>query len=153
MAKPLRFDGPPNTRDEAIALFSKHSSVSGLIAPFRIVVIDEFDVSVDESCEVELFAIGLRYYGRGAWGLIEASASAKQASADFSPTSDDVALWLKALRDCWQPELSNCTCALTQVDDFHVLQFHDGLRLLTSITWNASDVDTVFHMPNTLDIP
>lgn len=143
----------PRTREEAIALVSEHSSVPGLVGQFRIVVIDEFEVSVEESYEVEVFAIGLQHFGRGAWGLIEASVNANQACADFSPTSDDVALWLEALRDCWPGQSSDFICTIEQVEDFHVLQLFDGLRLLTSVTWNAPDADTTFRMPNTLDIP
>jgi hypothetical protein len=143
----------PGTRDEAVALISRHAYRPLAAGPFRIVKIEEFDVSPDESCEVEAFAVGFRNYGGGAWGLVEASVEAIQMPSDFSPTTDDVALWFKALRDCWQISPSDFTYTLEPVDDFHVLQFFEGQRLLTSVTWNAPDVHITYLMPNTLETP
>ncbi len=141
----------PTSRSEAVALITPHVSPPGIRGVFRIFAIEEFDVSPIESCEVEVFAVGLRHYGEGVWGLVEASVDAALASSDFSPTTDDVVLWLKALRDCWQVQPSDFACVLDAVDDFHVLQFFEGQRLLTSVTWNAPDVHTAYLMPKTLD--
>ena len=143
----------PGTRAEAIALISQlqPSPIAG--GAFRVVTIGEFDVSPDESCEIEHFAVGLRHYGGGRWGLIEASATANQASGDFCSTPIDVLLWLKSLRDCWPMSVPDLSCTLEQVDDFHVLQFFDGSRLLSSITWNAPDAGTAYRMPGTLELP
>ncbi len=151
--KAILLDLAPSTREEAIALVFARSPQPPATGPFRIVTVEEFEVSSVESCEVEVFAIGLRHYGSGRWGLIEASVSATYASADFSPTSADLALWLEALKDSWGRERIFISCALEQVEDFHVLQLYAGPRLLTSTTWNVPDVDARFRMPNTLDTP
>ena len=143
----------PGTRDEAVALISRHADRPLAAGPFRIVEVEEFDVSPDESCEVEAFAVGLRNYGGGVWGLVEASVEARQTASDFVPTTYDIALWLKALRACWQVSPSDFTYILEPVDDFHVLQFFEGQRLLTSVTWNAPDVNITYLMPNTLETP
>lgn len=143
----------PGTRAEAISLIVQCLPCPLAAGAFRIVTIDEFDVSPDESCTVEVFAVGLRYYGGERWGLVEASATATQASTDFLSTPTDVLLWLKALRECWPVCVPDFSCTLEQVDDFHVLQFFDDSRFVSSVTWNASDADTVYRMPNTLELP
>ncbi len=143
----------PGTRAEAIALIVECLPCPPAAGAFRIVTIDEFDVSPDDSCTIEVFAVGLRHYGGGCWGLIEASAAATQASTDFLSTPADVLLWLKALRECWPVSVPGFSCTLEQVDDFHVLQFFDDSRLLSSVTWNAPDSDTAYRMPDTLELP
>ncbi len=65
----------------------------------------------------------------------------------------DVQLWLKALRDCWPESNAEFSCTLEQVDDFHVIQFFDGARLLSSVTWNGPDDDIAYRMPDTLELP
>lgn len=150
--EPVLLSAAPKTRGEAFALAKRHMAASNRPKTCRIVSLEEFEVSSVETCEVEVFAVGLRSYGAGRWGLVEASTSANHASAEFSPTCDDVALWLNALRDCCHIPTSSCSCELTQVDDFHVLQLFEGLRLLTSITWSEGHAGTAFRMPNTLDI-
>lgn len=151
--EPMPLPGMPRTRAEAIALISRHAHRPLAAGPFRIVEVEEFDVSPDESCEVEAFAVGLRNYGGGVWGLVEASVEARQTASDFVPTTYDIALWLKALRACWEVSPSDFTYILEPVDDFHVLQFFEGQRLLTSVTWNAPDVNITYLMPNTLETP
>jgi hypothetical protein len=143
----------PRTRTEAIGLILQHAPWPIALGTFRIVTIDEFDVSLDESCQAEIFSVGLRYYEGGQWGLVEASATANRTAGDFFPTTVDVQLWLKALRDCWPESNADFSCTLEQVDDFHALQFFDGERLLSSVTWNAPDNDIAYRMPNTLELP
>lgn len=150
--EPVLLGAPPQTRGAAIALAKRHIAVSNGAKTCRIVSLEEFEVSSVETCEVEVFAVGLRNYGAERWGLVEASTCASHAFDEFSPTCDDVALWLNALRDCWQTPTSSCSCELTQVDDFHVLQLFEGSRLLTSITWNEGNADTAFRIPNTLEM-
>lgn len=149
----LPLPSAPETRNEAIVLISQCLPCETPVGTFRIVTFDEFDVSVDESCEIEVFAVGLRHYGGGHWGLVEASATATQASTDFLSTPADVLLWLKALRECWPVCVPDFSCSLELVDDFHVLQFFDGSHVLSSVTWNLPDTDTVYRMPNTLELP
>ena len=143
----------PRTRAEAIGLISQHASPPVAPGVFRIVTIDEFDVSPHESCSAEIFSIGLRYYDGGRWGLVEASATANLCAGDFYPSTVDVQLWLKALRLCWSGNVADFSCTLEQVDDFHVIQFFDGARLLSSVTWNRPDNDIPYRMPDTLELP
>jgi len=151
--EPMPLPAAPGTRAEAIALISQRLPWPIVAGAFRIATIVEFDVSLDETCAIEVFAVGLRHYGGGRWGLTEASTTANQASGDFSPTAIDVQLWLKALKDCWPVSAPEFSCSLEQVDDFHVLQFFDASRLLSSVTWNAPDGDTAYRMPDTLELP
>lgn len=146
----------PGTRGEATALILQHASRPIVLGAFRIVTIDEFDVSLNESCQAEVFSVGLRYYEGyegGRWGLVEASATAIRQAGDFYPTTIDVQLWLKELSDCWPERNADFFCTLEQVDDFHVLQFFDGARLLSSVTWNEPDDDIAYRMPDTLELP
>ena len=132
--EPVLLRAAPKTRQEAVELITQHGPMPSAARSFRIVSLEDFDVSPVESCEVEVFAVGLRDYGRGRWGLVEASTSAHEVSTEFSPTRDDIALWLNALSDCWQAVSSDRSCELSHVDGFHVLQLFDGSRLLTSVT-------------------
>jgi hypothetical protein len=143
----------PRTRTEAIRLILQHPSWRVTPGAFRIVTIDEFDVSPDDSCQAEVFSVGLRYYDGGRWGLVEASVTATLQAGDFFPSTVDVQLWLEALRRRWPVNNADFSCALEQVDDFYVLQFFDGARLLSSVTWNGPDNDTAYRMPDTLELP
>ena len=143
----------PRTRAEATALLMRHASRPIALGAFRIITIDEFEVSLDESCQAEVFSVGLRYYEGGRWGLVEASATAIRQAGDFFPRPVDVQLWVKVLRDCWPESNADFSCTLEQVDDFHVLQFFDGARLLSSVTWNGPDDDIAYRMPCTLELP
>lgn len=141
----------PKTREEAIAIITPHIVLPGQQGVFRIFAVDEVDLPSRELCEVEVFAVAFRRYSGGTWGLVEASSEAVQLTSEFSPTVIDVALWLKALRACLHSPLDDFFSSLDPIDDFHVLQCFQGKRLLSSVTWNASDTHTAFQMPSTLD--
>jgi hypothetical protein len=143
----------PRTRTEAIGLILQHAPWPIAPGTFRIVTIDVFNVSLAESCQAEVFSVALRYYEGGQWGLVEASVAANRKGSDFFPTAVDVQLWLKTLRRCWPENNADFSCTLEQVDDFHALQFFDGERLLSSVTWNAPDNDIAYRMPDTLELP
>jgi len=144
---------PPQTRAEAITLILQHASWPISAGPFRIVTIDEFDISPDESCQAEVFSVGLRYYEGGRWGLVEAFVPTNLQAGDFFPTTVDVQLWLQALRGCWPESNADFFYTLEQVDDFHVLQLFDGACLLSSVTWNAPDNGIAYRTPDTLELP
>lgn len=151
--KSFELPTPPRSRAEAIELIRRLSPGDPAAGTFQFRSMDSFDVSAEESYDIEAFTLTMRRYESGHWGLAEVSSIGNMTlPADLRPTSTDVLYYLQEVTAKLMAKAQDVRSILEKVDDFHVLQFLDGTQLLASITWNCPDsTESHYRLPRAGD--